>query len=272
MDCAAGRDSELMLPLRGRSEIRRGILAEDDGVSADVVPNGVEPRPGSLGWLGRRVRALRASVGVSLTACCCLVGATERRKGSDSPSAALDGSATGVVVDAVAPAPSWRCPAGQLLQDDRPNRGGRPRASFLARLDGLMSRRLGTVPEGYTPSWDRLADVLADLLVKEGFGPAVLEAMCAGVPVVTSDLARVRRDLDDGQGRLLARLRTWTASLGALLAALEAIPRFGLTVGLADAVVWSSSPGSARRSCHRRNYDDLSGSPRPPGAEGPRSG
>jgi glycosyltransferase involved in cell wall biosynthesis len=46
----------------------------------------------------------------------------------------------------------------------------------------------GTVPDAELPAWYAAADVLAFPSTKEGWGLAVLEAMSAGLPVVTSDL------------------------------------------------------------------------------------
>ena len=62
---------------------------------------------------------------------------------------------------------------------------------------------LGTVPEADVPAWYAAADALAFPSVKEGFGLAVLEAMSAGVPVVTSDLPVFREYLVDGRDALL---------------------------------------------------------------------
>ena len=69
----------------------------------------------------------------------------------------------------------------------------------------------------------RAADALAFPSVKEGFGLAVLEAMSAGLPVVTSDLPVFREYLVPGRDALLLPV--------------------GDTAGLADAL--ASRPGDA---------------------------
>ena len=83
------------------------------------------------------------------------------------------------------------------------------RDAVLAELPGLGLElgvdvlMVGTVEDQEMPSWYAAADVLAFPSVKEGFGLAVLEAMSAGTPVVTSDLPVFREYLVDGTDALL---------------------------------------------------------------------
>ena len=76
---------------------------------------------------------------------------------------------------------------------------------MLASLDAL-DLTLGkdiiesaTSPRDEMAAWYAAADVLAFPSVKEGFGLAALEAMAAGVPVVTSDLPVFREWLVPGR-------------------------------------------------------------------------
>jgi glycosyltransferase involved in cell wall biosynthesis len=70
------------------------------------------------------------------------------------------------------------------------------------------------------PSWYRAADALAVPSVKEGFGLAVLEAMSAGLPVVTSDLPVFREYLVPGRDALLVPVGDVDGLAGALRAVL----------------------------------------------------
>jgi glycosyltransferase involved in cell wall biosynthesis len=80
---------------------------------------------------------------------------------------------------------------------------------------------VGTVPDADVPHWYAAADVLAFPSVKEGFGLAVLEAMSAGTPVVTSDLPVFREYLVDGRDALLVEPGDVGGLTRALLSALE---------------------------------------------------
>jgi glycosyltransferase involved in cell wall biosynthesis len=93
----------------------------------------------------------------------------------------------------------------------------------LPRLGLALGRdviEVGTVPDADMPAWYRAADALAFPSVKEGFGLAVLEAMSAGVPVVTSDLPVFREYLVAGRDALLVPVGDVDALADALLAVL----------------------------------------------------
>ena len=75
---------------------------------------------------------------------------------------------------------------------------------------------VGTVADDDMPAWYAAADVLAFPSVKEGFGLAVLEAMSAGVPVVTSDLPVFREYLVGGRDALLVAVEEVDGLAGAL--------------------------------------------------------
>jgi glycosyltransferase involved in cell wall biosynthesis len=83
---------------------------------------------------------------------------------------------------------------------------------------------VGTVPDADMPSWYPAADVLAFPSVKEGFGLAVLEAMSAGLPVVTSDLPVFREYLTPRRDALLVPVGDVGGLATALLAVLTEEP------------------------------------------------
>src|SRR5690606_9698193 len=104
---------------------------------------------------------------------------------------------------------------------------------------------VGTVPEAEMAAWYAAADVLAFPSVKEGFGLAALEAMAAGVPVVTSDLPVFREWLVPGRDALTAPVGDADALADALAAVLDdgdlaaRLRRAGRRV--ADRFTWAAS-------------------------------
>jgi glycosyltransferase-like protein len=209
------------------TEVWREILAADYGVRPSVVPNGVD-----VAWFAsgspRRAAELRASVGASDRPLLLAVGGLEPRKGSDN------------LVRAVAAirrrsglSPVLAVLGGHSFQDYRAYsdavRAELPRLGLELGRDVV---EVGTVPDVDMPVWYRAADVLAFPSVKEGFGLAVLEAMSAGLPVVTSDLPVFREYLVAGRDALLVPVGDVDALAGALLAVLA---DEGLRSGLADA-------------------------------------
>jgi glycosyltransferase-like protein len=198
------------------SEVWRQILVQDYGVQAGVVPNGVDvarfaaPAPA-------RAAELRRSVGAGERPLLLAVGGIEPRKGSDTLVRALaDMKARGGVTPVLAVV------GGHSFQDHRAYRD-----RVLAELPGLGLELgvdvvpVGTVPDEDMAVWYQAADALAFPSVKEGFGLAVLEAMSAGLPVVTSDLPVFREYLVDGRDALLVQPGDVTGLADALLAVLE---------------------------------------------------
>ena len=193
------------------TEVWRRTLLDDYGVHAGVVPNGVDvARFGSAP--AERAAQLRASVAPDGRPLLLSVGGVEPRKGSDS------------LVRALARVPGRPVLAvlgGHSFQDHAAYRD-----EVLAELPSLgleLGRDvvlLGTVPEADVTAWYAAADALAFPSVKEGFGLAVLEAMSAGVPVVTSDLPVFREYLVDGRDALLVPVGDVPALAAALDAAL----------------------------------------------------
>jgi glycosyltransferase-like protein len=197
------------------TEVWREILAADYGVRSSVVPNGVDVVRYASGS-PRRAAELRASVGAADRPLLLAVGGLEPRKGSDNLVRALAavGRRSGT-------APVLAVLGGHSFQDYRAYsdavRAELPRLGLELGRDVV---EVGTVPDDDMPSWYRAADALAFPSVKEGFGLAVLEAMSAGLPVVTSDLPVFREYLVPGRDALLAPVGDVDALADALLALL----------------------------------------------------
>jgi glycosyltransferase-like protein len=197
------------------SEYWRRLLKEQYGVKPDVIHNGVDAgrfhTPDSS-LVGR----LRQQVGAADRPLILSVGGIEPRKGSDTlvrALAALCKSGRDPVLAVV---------GGHSFQDYRayadrvlamiPELGLRPGRDIV---------QLGTVPDAELPAWYAAADVLAFPSTKEGWGLAVLEAMSAGLPVVTSDLPVFLEYLRPGRDALVVPVGDAAALARALAAVLD---------------------------------------------------
>jgi glycosyltransferase involved in cell wall biosynthesis len=101
---------------------------------------------------------------------------------------------------------------GETLFDYRPYRAQVESRAAELGVDPVV---LGPVPDGDLPTLIAAADVFAFPSTKEGFGLAAMEALAAGVPVVTRDLPVLREVFGDA-----ARFASDAGALGtALLAA-----------------------------------------------------
>jgi glycosyltransferase-like protein len=159
-------------------------LADEYGVKADVVTNGVDvdrfaaaPPPGVTA-------ALRARAGAEGRFLILTVGGIEPRKGTDHLFRALS-----LLRRRWARPPVLAIIGGHSFQDHTPYRD-RVIAS-MADLDlefGSDVALLGTVPDDEMAAWYHAADAFAFPSVNEGFGLVVLEAMAAGLPVVLTRL------------------------------------------------------------------------------------
>jgi glycosyltransferase-like protein len=159
-------------------------LADEYGVRADVVTNGVdvdrfvaEPPPGVTA-------ALRARAGADDRFLILTVGGIEPRKGTDHLFRAVS-----QLRRRWAEPPALAIVGGHSFQDHTSYRD-RVIAS-MADLDLEFGRDvslLGTVPDEEMPAWYHAADAFVFPSVNEGFGLAALEAMAAGLPVVLTDL------------------------------------------------------------------------------------
>ena len=233
------------------SEMWRTILLRDYGVSAGVVPNGVD-----LARFGgpdrRRAAELRESVGAADRPLLLSVGGIEPRKGSDTLVRALARLKGGA-----GPSPVLAVVGGHSFQDHRAYRedvlAELPRLGLELGVDVVL---VGTVPDADMPCWYAAADALAFPSVKEGFGLAVLEAMSAGIPVVTSDLPVFREYLVPGRDALLVPVGDTAGLADALASALgDADLRAGLVAaGRAVAARFSWERSAVR---HQEVYAGL---------------
>ncbi len=222
------------------TQVWREILLADHGVDATVVPNGVDTRAFAHASPVRAAE-LRASVGASDRPLLLSVGGIEPRKGVADLVRAVS-----VLAGALPVPPMLAVLGGHSFQDYRAYRD-----AVLAELPDLgleLGRdvvEVGTVPESDMAAWYAAADVLAFPSVKEGFGLAVLEAMAAGLPVVTSDLPVFREYLVPGRDALLVEVGDVPGLARALTRALTEAPlRAGLTASgraLASRSTWARS-------------------------------
>jgi glycosyltransferase-like protein len=224
------------------TEVWRQILAADYGVRAGVVPNGVDVDRYARG-VPQRAAELRASVGAAERPLLLAVGGLEPRKGSDNLVRAL------AVLRRSGLDPVLAVVGGHSFQDYRAYSDAvRAELPSLGLELGRDVVEVGTVPDEDMPSWYLAADALAFPSVKEGFGLAVLEAMSAGVPVVTSDLPVFREYLVPGRDALLVPVGDVDALAGALLAVLTEEPlRASLVAAGRDLVQRFTWTETARR-------------------------
>ncbi|MGH3400134.1 MAG: MSMEG_0565 family glycosyltransferase, partial [Streptosporangiaceae bacterium] len=176
----------------------RRRLADEFGVGADVVTNGVNPqrsrRPGGLDSA-----ALRARIGATGRTLFLTVGGIEPRKGTRELVEAMS-----MLRGRLVPAPLLAIVGGHSFQDYRPYA-----ASVLARARALGLETgsdiviLGTVSDAELAGWYHSADAFVFPSVKEGWGLALLEAMAAGLPAVTTDIPVFREFLAPGDAVLV---------------------------------------------------------------------
>ena len=215
MDCqrAAIIEPDIVLVV---SEAWRRILHEDYGVRADVVPNGVDCARFTTPDRTRAAQ-LRNQVGAADRPLILAIGGIEPRKGSDTLVRALAEMKAQRAI-----APVLAVVGGHSFQDHR---------AYLERVLDLVPELgldldddvvlVGTVPDTDIPPWYAAADVLAFPSVKEGFGLAVLEAMSARIPVVTSDLPVFREYLVPGRDALMIEPGDVGGLAAALLSTIE---------------------------------------------------
>lgn len=229
------------------SEQWRAILRDEYGRAADVVPNGVDPAR-LAAPPATELAALRDRIGARDRFLFLAVGGVEPRKGSVHAFAAL-ARLRRSGIDAL-----LAVVGGHSFQDYTAYRdaalGTLPRLGLRLGRDVVL---LGTVSEAELAGWYHAADALCFPSVKEGWGLAVLEAMCAGLPVIASDLPVFGEYLVHGEHALLPPVADDVALAAAMRAvATDPALRARLVAGGAAVVPRFTWAASARR--HRALY------------------
>jgi glycosyltransferase-like protein len=226
------------------------ILQTDYGVSADVVPNGVDGSRFGPIPMEQRLQ-LRRSVGAGERFVFLAVGGIEPRKGSVYLLRALSSlarSSRGAMVVVV---------GGHSFQDYAAYR--EDALGSLSSLGLSLGRDVvlaGTLPDSQLAAWYRAADTLAFPSVKEGWGLAVLEAMSASLPVIATDIPVFREYLVDGVNALLVPPADDVALAGAMTSMMadgqlrERLRAGGLEV--AGRYTWDASA-----QAHLRIYEEM---------------
>ncbi len=184
------------------SELWRRQLLDDFGVHATVVTNGVRADRFAAGITPERRDELRASVGATDKFLFLTVGGIEPRKGSEFLIEALGR----LNADPCGPEVALAVIGGHSFQDYAPYR-----ERVLGSLDdrgltlGTDLSLLGTVSDADLPGWFHAADGFVFPSVNEGWGLVVLEAMGAGLPVVTSDIEVFHEFLEHEENALMTR-------------------------------------------------------------------
>jgi phosphatidylinositol alpha-mannosyltransferase len=174
------------------SEAAAQLVRDDLGLTADVVPNGVD------------VEIFGKATPVSLPEAPTLlfVGRLERRKGLTVLARAFC-----ALVD--------RVPNIRLIVV-----GAGPEQHVLDGLSDAVRQRvvmLGALPDEALPGYYAAADLFVGPATgHESFGIVLLEAMAAGLPIVASDLAGYRCVVRDGIEGVLVAVGDATAMAGAI--------------------------------------------------------
>ncbi|MEP6527447.1 MAG: MSMEG_0565 family glycosyltransferase [Nocardioidaceae bacterium] len=178
----------------------RTRLHTDYGRTAAVIYNGLDATRFPPITSARR-ESLRRQHGLSDRFVFLAVGGFEPRKGSVF---LLQAMAT--LVKETAPAPALVVIGGHSFQDYSAYR--EEALSMLPDIGLELGHDVilaGTVSDAALHEWYRSADALAFPSLEEGWGMAVMEAMTADLPVVTSDIAVLREYLTDHETAVLTR-------------------------------------------------------------------
>ena len=182
------------------SEDWRKQLRDDYGADAVVIHNGVDAGRFAPIDAARR-DALRQRVGVADRFVFLSVGGIEPRKGS-----VFLVQAMAELTHMAGLRPVLVVVGGHSFQDYT-----RYRDDVLATLPGLgleLGRDVilaGSISDAELHEWYRSADALVFPSLKEGWGLAVLEAMAADLPVVSSDIAVLREYLTPDRTAVMTR-------------------------------------------------------------------
>ncbi len=180
------------------SDYWRRLLRGEYGIEATVVTNGVDAErfarpPGFDG------SSLRERIGADGRFLFLTVGGIEPRKGSIELVEAL-----AKVRASLDPAPAVAVVGGHSFQDYADYRGRFfERATALGIDVGRDVVLLGTLPGDELIRWYHAADAFVFPSVKEGWGLVVLEALAAGLPVITTDLPVFQEYLTERESSLM---------------------------------------------------------------------
>ena len=181
-------------------------LAEEFGVGAHLVHNGVDRRRYTPPASAAERAAIRAALGVDASTVVLSVGGVEPRKNSIALLRAF-ARARPRLAKATGRQPLLVIAGGATLLDHHTYREAFEEE--LARLlrEGVLEPsdlwRPGPVDDDTLLALYRAADVFAFPSVKEGWGLSVLEAQACGTPVVASDIPVFREYLVDGVNAVL---------------------------------------------------------------------
>ena len=164
-------------------------LSRGWGIRARVIGNGVDAaRFAAAAGDGSRAAAARTAWRTRLGRYVLAVGGIEPRKGT------LDLVEAMAAVSAALPGTALVVAGGETLFDYRDYRA---RVEGRAAELGVEPVVLGPVDHDELPALVAAADAFAFPSTKEGFGLAAMEALAAGVPVVTRDLPVLREVFGD---------------------------------------------------------------------------
>lgn len=197
------------------SKLWQDLLLRDYGVHAGIVTNGVRTDRFGAGITDIRRKELRQQLGAGDRFVYLTIGGIEPRKG------------TAYLVEAMARLkathpnpPQLAIIGGHSFQDYRAYREKVLDSLEPSGLEqGTDVVLLGTVTDAELPEWFGAADGFTFPSMKEGWGLVVLEAMAAGLPVVTSDIDVFHEFLTNEQDVLMTGAGD-AASLAAGLARL----------------------------------------------------
>ena len=179
----------------------RNRLKADYGVDAKVIHNGIDASRFGPIESGRR-SAVRQAAGVDDRFVFLSVGGIEPRKGTIYLFQAM-----AQLVREVDPPPALVLVGGHSFQDYT-----QYREEALAMLPDLgleVGRDVvltGSLSDSALHEWYRSADAFAFPSTKEGWGLAVMEAMAAELPVVSSDIAVLREYLTPDETALMTKV------------------------------------------------------------------